>query len=368
MRPTQRDIAERLGISQATVSLALQKSPKINAETIQRVLDAAEAIHYQPDPALLNMSAYRWPEERKPLEHRIAFIYFKSALELQAFPAAREHAAKMGYQLDCFEIPLEHNLHLLRMLYHRGYEGVVVGNIQDPYAPLMTNQDYALLPCVACGHGVYVPPIHRVAMDWFSAVRLAWGKLRSLGYRRIGAILFTHSPPVPDDAFRHGALLYEQSLLRVPEEIIPPLLDISISDNDAHKIYLPWMQEHRPDAVLAFHEGVLWYLQEYAKYRIPEELGVALLQRDTNYNASGIEFHGEILGRAAIDLLDSNIRHNRKGLVANPTIKTVIPDWIDGDTTRLRAIVSHSDGTNLKPSEEVVSNLRTPFPPKSQAR
>lgn len=48
-RPTQRQIAQRLGVSPATVSLALSDSPMISAATRQMVRDAVAATGYVPN-------------------------------------------------------------------------------------------------------------------------------------------------------------------------------------------------------------------------------------------------------------------------------------------------------------------------------
>lgn len=53
-RPTAYDVAELAGVSQPTVSKALRNHPSINAETRQRIADAAKAIGYR-----VNKSAAR---------------------------------------------------------------------------------------------------------------------------------------------------------------------------------------------------------------------------------------------------------------------------------------------------------------------
>ena len=48
MRPTIYTVAERAGVSIATVSRVLNNSPKVKNETRARVLKAIEDLHYQP--------------------------------------------------------------------------------------------------------------------------------------------------------------------------------------------------------------------------------------------------------------------------------------------------------------------------------
>jgi len=48
-RPTSFDIAALAGVSQPTVSRALNNSPSVSAETRARVLAAAEQLNYKVD-------------------------------------------------------------------------------------------------------------------------------------------------------------------------------------------------------------------------------------------------------------------------------------------------------------------------------
>ena len=52
-RPTQREIAEKAGVSRTTVSLVLNDVPgvRISHETRQRILDVARSLNYYPDAA-----------------------------------------------------------------------------------------------------------------------------------------------------------------------------------------------------------------------------------------------------------------------------------------------------------------------------
>ncbi len=79
---TQRDVAERCGLHQTTVSLALRRDPRISPETIDKVMSAAAAIGYDPT---LNTTARRLAMRRfghQVVNHVIAltvhpqFIHF----------------------------------------------------------------------------------------------------------------------------------------------------------------------------------------------------------------------------------------------------------------------------------------------------
>src|SRR5438132_6415131 len=50
-RPTMRDVAARVGVSQALVSLVFRNAPGASAETRERVFRAAAELGYRPDSA-----------------------------------------------------------------------------------------------------------------------------------------------------------------------------------------------------------------------------------------------------------------------------------------------------------------------------
>lgn len=57
MRATIDDVARAAGVSLATVSRALRGLPNVSPATRQRVLDAAESLHYRPDPNASRLAA-----------------------------------------------------------------------------------------------------------------------------------------------------------------------------------------------------------------------------------------------------------------------------------------------------------------------
>lgn len=50
-RPTYKDIADRVGVSKSTVSLAFRDSKQLSASTVERVMEAARELGYSQDPA-----------------------------------------------------------------------------------------------------------------------------------------------------------------------------------------------------------------------------------------------------------------------------------------------------------------------------
>ncbi|MEM6821037.1 MAG: LacI family DNA-binding transcriptional regulator [Verrucomicrobiota bacterium] len=54
-----KDVAVKAGVSVATVSRALNRSPHLPDKTIHRIQRIADKLGYQPDPGLSALAAYR---------------------------------------------------------------------------------------------------------------------------------------------------------------------------------------------------------------------------------------------------------------------------------------------------------------------
>ncbi len=68
-RPTSFDIAALAGVSQPTVSRALNGSPSVSEATRLRVLAAAEALHYKVDKNASNL--------RRQASKTLALLFFE---------------------------------------------------------------------------------------------------------------------------------------------------------------------------------------------------------------------------------------------------------------------------------------------------
>jgi LacI family transcriptional regulator len=54
-----KDLADRLGLSQTTVSRALNGYPEVSEVTRRRVLEAARHYHYRPNPSARRLATGR---------------------------------------------------------------------------------------------------------------------------------------------------------------------------------------------------------------------------------------------------------------------------------------------------------------------
>src|SRR5215475_10748110 len=65
---TQKDVAQRAGVSLSTVSYVLNNGPRsVSEETRQRVLEAIEELHYHPNKHAQQLISDKW--DSKQLKH-----------------------------------------------------------------------------------------------------------------------------------------------------------------------------------------------------------------------------------------------------------------------------------------------------------
>jgi DNA-binding LacI/PurR family transcriptional regulator len=185
--PTMKDVSRLAGVSQSTVSRVLSgtyTAVPIAPETRERVLRAAEALHYRPHPlarglrgagtALLGL-----------IVREIADPFFTSMLKVIALEARRR-----GYNLVLGDArsSAQEALALTQVLEIRHCEAILlVGDLVDEPRLLaeLTGTDRAM---VAVCQGARAPGLSTVNTNGERGARLALEHLYELGHRRIALL------------------------------------------------------------------------------------------------------------------------------------------------------------------------------------
>lgn len=335
-RPTLRDIALAVGCTNATVSLALRGSVRISAATRERVVEAARAMGYRPDPILSALASHRWNRPASAQGATLAAVGDR----LEGVAGMEERACAYGYRLErflCADHPDPRGLS--RMLYHRGILGVLVGQVFTP--GFCSAFDWSRFVAVACSEGVERPPVHLVMPNHFRAVQAAWDRAWAAGRRRIGLLIFD-IPGAVDLQDRRAAFLDRQQAAGVqpclPVLNLPPWTHAEARDlngrfphAEAVARVRAWMSRHKPDAVLGFNSAFLWLLRE-AGCRIPNRRldFLDLWVSQPTPQARGFCLHPDVVGRRAVEWLDALLRAGERGCPGNPSTMSVDLVWQDG--------------------------------------
>ena len=158
MRVTIRDIAASLGISVATVSLALNDSPLVKKETMKRVKDEARRMGYMPNPYARNLARGR-SGHIGLIVPDIQNVYYASLVHhINAATAAS------GYQLTILisnESP-DKERRLIRSLVQYDVEAILLAPANKPevekdYLEELNSLRIPLIFASACYPDVYAP-------------------------------------------------------------------------------------------------------------------------------------------------------------------------------------------------------------------
>lgn len=340
-RITQRELARKLGLSQATVSRALAGGARHAPGTCRRILEAAEALGYRPDPVLACLSAYR--RTRRPSGRGAVLAWFGAApagepsYELSLFRAARRRAEALGYGLEYHweRRPGYSPRGFERIFAARGVAGLIFGPRPEPHARV--ELDIAPFAAVALGRSVGWPPVDLVSTDHFQTMERCYRRLAELGRRRIGFCL-TRSYNERVAGLWRGSYLNQQAAH--PELEAPPPYQ---EDADEHCAFDRWLKAWRPDAIItmAGPAGCLAALRRRG-LRAPRDLGLALLvlpEEEAKGRArhAGIVEPTERLAELAVDVVVGRIRNNERGAPAERRIHLLPGEWRDGPTARAPA-------------------------------
>lgn len=333
-------IAEKAGVSAMTVSRVLRNAPRVAEETRQRVLRAADELHYRPDPHLARMMQIVRASKAVRIRAVIAVIreyvpqddLLSPSYQYVPIEDIRRRAHRHGYEVEEFWLGRDGLTpkRLQKILHARGIEGVIVSpqSTQLPCSRL----DYAPFAAVTFGFAMREPALHMCGGNMTQGIQHATDQLTARGYRRIG-LAVTQWIVDRSQAGYSGGLLHWQQNLPVKNRV--PLL--LLPHNDISRGYEPfakWMRAHRPDALISFDTFVPAWLKRLG-LRVPDDIGFVVhdwTPRMTDF--AGIYQRRDHLAAAAVDLVATQLLHHERGVPEVPRQIYIPPAWIEGPSIR----------------------------------
>ncbi len=351
-RVSLADVARETGVSISAVSLALRGDISLPLKTRRRIQKAATKLGYRPNPILAALASNHFRESGRSKGTPLAYVQFSAPVEgaAQLSPSIVQeslaHGNKLGYRLETYNMEdFRDGAHLSRVLFARGVQGIVLA--QSLHPDLLKGMNWKLFSVVALGEGWVEAPfapftfLNRASVDHFGVALAAWAKVRERGYNRIGFALSGHSPPLVDDDARLGAA--EVCRRRTPANFrIPPLI---APGHDIVGLVKDWVKQYRPEVVIGFNSWILWNLLE-AGIRVPEDVGFVALttnlgdepgEKSSATQIAGMKETGGEHMKAAIELLDQQIRQHHYGLDPKARSLLIHSEWIEGDTLPVKS-------------------------------
>jgi LacI family transcriptional regulator len=178
-RPTIRDVAERAGVSIATVSRVLNDRADVSLETRERVREVAREVGYSADPAARALASQRTRLVAVVVGdnagHRdLSLVFFGKVLA--AISRRLSHSDYEALLLQSDDLGLQ----------HRFDAAILIGVDDDD--PLVADLGAREIPLVGVDVRCNVGRAAFVGSDHADGVRLALAHLYALGHRRIAHV------------------------------------------------------------------------------------------------------------------------------------------------------------------------------------
>jgi LacI family transcriptional regulator len=358
-RVTLADIARKAGVHVTTVSMALRDHPRLPEATKKRLKALAAKMGYAPDPFLSALATYRTRSKTPRYHATVAWLtnwatewgWKKTTAHPQFYSGAEKMAQELGYKLEHFWLraPGLTEERLGAILDARGISGLILASHGREMGDTV-NLDWSKFSCVKIDYFPHEPQVHNVTNHQSDIVRLAMRKVMAAGYRRIGLVMHRGWDHAVDHNWMAGYLSEQQQIeegSRIPPHIYPALHPVgrwmqegaSITPNAAD--FQNWLREYKPDVILsngAFVRPVLKALS----LRIPKDIAFAdLFLSDFTGATAGVRQNHETVGALALELVSSQIQHNKRGIPDFPTTTFVGGTWFDGASCPPRLPAAH---------------------------
>lgn len=339
-RATLRDVAQRAGVHQSTVSLALRNDPRIPLATRQRIQAVAGALDYRVDPLVAALMRTR---RRRLASDPVTIAYVTSHptrfgwrpehhARPDFFPGARAEAERRGFKLEHFwsREPGVGPRRLAEILRNRGIRGVVFGRLPPGLTSL--EFEYERFSCVALGLTLTSAALPRVAEDHFDTVAQAMARCAARGYRRVG-LVFSDADDSPAVGERWlGAFCAQQRQFPAGDRLAP----FHEREPDA-RTFARWFESQQPDVLIATHAAPVAEWLKALGVTVPGDVGLVDLDPASQEDFAGVRNDPARIGALAIELLVGLLQRNATGTPSGRREQVLLPgSWCDGRTLPLR--------------------------------
>lgn len=339
--PNQLAIARHLGVTQATVSMALRNHPRISEDVRRRVREAAKELGYRPDPQVTTLMSRirqgRMPESRGCIGILVDEVSVKAWLNWHPETYAANHAGYRkeaqlhGYRAECFclRAPSDSPEAIDRRLRARGITGLILAAPRHPQLFPDANVNWTNYACAAVSYTWLVPAVDRVTSHHLHNMMVAFEKLVARGCRRIG---FCQPPPsllhkVPS-SWMAGYLMsqWEFPDLAKLEPFVGTIHTTSAAE------FRAWFNRWKPDGLITTigdEAPRLRAMKASLQVESGKGVHVVCLNRPRESLFPGMDENNEVIGRKACEAVVTRLIHNQYGPPENPNEILVPGTWVE---------------------------------------
>lgn len=312
-QPSLREIAERSGVHQSTVSRVLKNDPRISADTVNKVKKVATALGYVPDPHLGKLMAHMRGMREKRFESVIGFLLpeepYPDEFSRDLLSGAEARARELGYVVNRFPVDMspESLRTLNRILNARNIEGLLLlPRVHNSPPPEL---EMSQITAVSVTSFTDPFPVHEVLPDHGHNMELIRQALLRQKAKRPGLI----SWPDLDLRQRQAGprMLYQYAYESLKKHPLPEMVWKG-TDRQIETGFEQWFRKQKPDALVLPNPII------HASVRdILSRMGVPLppcyATAHCGEGLPGVDQQAPEIGRAAIDMLTAHMQRNEKG-------------------------------------------------------
>lgn len=311
------DIAEKVGVSKATVSLVLNGSNKVAEETKQKVLEIINKYNFRPNyfARKLSSQSYKFSEVAM-IVTRVSSVFVQSIVS-----NIEEYLYKKGFfdiRLNMFctlnNVELKEIL-LQKLVYENLVDGIIIVTVK-PSDEIVKFCEKFNIPLITIEN--YYPNTYSITVDNDLGVRLALNRLKEIGKKRV-AIVVGALKPLEGEDYNFTAIeryesiknwfLENQDIKLVAEHFV-----YGYQYEEGYQI-ADELVEKKVDAIFSaagdlVASGIISRLHEL-KIKIPQEIAVIgydnnlVVCRSTYPKLTTIDQNLSKVGKIVVDLLRS---------------------------------------------------------------
>lgn len=342
-RVSLRDVAQELGVSHVTVSLALRGDLRISARRRQQVEEAAKRLGYTPDPMLSSLSAYRQAKRPVVIRSTVAWLnQWEPPKALRTFHefdnywlGAKAAAERLGYHLEEFVVGPELSpARLQQILVTRNVRGILIPPHQGPFS--LPGFDWSLFSVVRFGASVKLPRAHIVTSDQVKCAALAFARAHEHGYRKIGYVSSVPFERNTKGNFRAGYLSSQENFVPMRRHLHPVCLPEERNTAANRAELRRWLRSVKPDAIITSMVPMRTMLDTLG-VKVPGDVAVAALSIADGRFDCGVDQNSEEIGRVAMGTLAGLIHQCERGVPDFCRRVLVEGRWIEGTSMPRKA-------------------------------
>ncbi len=337
--PSIQAIADKVGVSKATVSRVLRGLPGHKPETRDRIMEAAEELGYEAHPivsAVMSSVRYKHPSSISPV---IAEIHCQPPdYDPEGNPESmrqsiHRQAEFLGLKVEEFRWyePGMNPKRLLDIIRARGIRGVIFENFMEREVNL-DGLDLSELAMASIGGAIFHPKLHRIEVNHYGNLIFVIKLLQSRGYRRFGVVI----PKIFERSsdFKRSAALHSEDLNIAKEDLIPLFYRERTDDKSDLDRLDAWIKTYEPDCVLGVGKDLPHQLDRLG-YDQPGKISYAHLGWHSSYGKiAGMNPKWASAGKVAVDLVVDQLTRNESGVPNDPLWILIEGEWKEGVTVR----------------------------------